>query len=208
MTQRRLRVLVVALAVSTAAAWPLARQADRPDLDALYRIKDEGLQRSKVMAITSYLTDVYGPRLTNSPNFSAAADYVQQQLTAWGLVNVHRETFPFGQGWANQRFVALAVSPQAWPIIAAPKAWTPGTTGVLRAEVVVAPILTEQDFDRFKGQLRGRIVFTAPARDVPLPLAPLASRDTGEDLAALAMQPDPGPPGISLRMLNPSRFAG
>ena len=41
---------------------------DRNDYDAIYRIKDEGFQRSKVMEIESWLTDVYGPRLTNSPD--------------------------------------------------------------------------------------------------------------------------------------------
>jgi len=36
-----------------AAQWPAT---EKLDLDAIYRLKDEGLQRSKVMEIESYLT--------------------------------------------------------------------------------------------------------------------------------------------------------
>ena len=66
--------LAVTLAVGLpiAADWPAS---ERVDLDAVYRIKDEGLQRSKVMDIESWLTDVYGPRLTNSFNIREAADW-------------------------------------------------------------------------------------------------------------------------------------
>ena len=65
---------------------------EKLDLDAIYRIKDEGLQRSKVMEIESYLTDVYGPRLTGSPNIKEAADWAQKTMKEWGLANVHLES--------------------------------------------------------------------------------------------------------------------
>jgi hypothetical protein len=49
---------------------------DQPDYDAIYRLKDEGFNHSQVMEIESYLTDVYGPRLTNSPNIKAAGNWL------------------------------------------------------------------------------------------------------------------------------------
>src|SRR4029077_11910870 len=91
--------LLVALALPISAQWPMT---EKLDLDAIYRIKDEGLQRSKVMEIESYLTDVYGPRLTGSPNIKEAADYAQKTMKEWGLQNVRLESFPFGRGWQNQ----------------------------------------------------------------------------------------------------------
>ena len=102
---------VIALLVSLplAADWPVT---EKLDLDAIYRIKDEGLQRSKVMEIESYLTDVYGPRLTGSPNIKEAADWAQKTMKEWGLTNVRLERFPFGRGWQNQRFVAHALTPR------------------------------------------------------------------------------------------------
>ena len=81
-----------------AADWPVA---EKIDLDAVYRIKEEGLQRSKVMELESYLTDVYGPRLTNSPGIKEAAEWAQKTMKEWGLVNVRTEPWPFGRGWQN-----------------------------------------------------------------------------------------------------------
>lgn len=186
----RLRTLAaVAVVVAAAVAFPLAQSSERLDYDALYKMKDEGLQRSQVMDITSFLTDVHGPRLTNSPSYKAAADYVQKIMTDWGLSNVHTEGFPFGQGWSNERMVAHAVTPSRWPIIAYPKAWTPGVDGVLTAEAILAPIETMADFEKFKGKLKGKVVLTAPARDVAASFQPLASRFSDDDLAAMTQLP-------------------
>src|SRR5438132_5858338 len=119
---RTRHTLLIALAV-VLLAWPMAAAppAGEPvDLDAVYRIKDEGLARSTVMHIESYLTDVYGPRLTGSPNIKEAADWAQKTMKEWGLANVHLETWPFGRGWQNQMFLAHARTPRAYPLIGYP----------------------------------------------------------------------------------------
>ena len=60
-----LRRVSVSVLIVMCPALPTSAQVEEPvDLDAIYRIKDEGLNRSEVMEIASYLTDVYGPRLT------------------------------------------------------------------------------------------------------------------------------------------------
>src|ERR1041384_7681275 len=118
------RTFAVTAVISLLVGLPLTAQwpaAERLDLDAIYRIKEEGFQRSKVMEIESYLTDVYGPRLTGSPHIREAADWAQKTMREWGLSNVHLETFPFGRGWQNERFVANALTPRAYPIIGYPK---------------------------------------------------------------------------------------
>ena len=75
---------------------------EKVDLDAIYRIKDEGLNRSQVMETVSYLTDVYGGRLTGSPQIKAAAEWTQKKLNEWELLNVHLEKWgPFGRGWSR-----------------------------------------------------------------------------------------------------------
>ena len=128
-------LLALIVTLPLAAEWPVS---EKLDLDAIYRIKEEGLQRSKVMELESYLTDVYGPRLTGSPNIKEAAVWAQKTMQEWGLTNVRLESFPFGRGWQNQRFVAHAMTPRAYPLIAYPKAWTPGTDGprrVTQAEI-------------------------------------------------------------------------
>src|SRR5438270_787599 len=104
------RTFATAALMSTLVGLPLAADwpvAEKIDFDAVYRIKEEGLQRSKVMELESYLTDVYGPRLTNSPGIKEAAEWAQKTMKEWGLVNVRTETWPFGRGWQNQRMAAL-----------------------------------------------------------------------------------------------------
>src|SRR3954465_1525857 len=91
-------LIAVVVSLPLAAQWPAA---EKIDLDAVYRLKDEGLQRSKVMEIESYLTDVYGPRLTGSPNIREAGEWAQKTMKEWGLANVPSETWPFGPGGAR-----------------------------------------------------------------------------------------------------------
>ena len=78
-------VALVMLAGTLANPAAQAPAPERVDLDAVYRIKDEGLQRSQVMDTAWYLTEVHGPRLTNSPNIRAAADWADGPADEWGL---------------------------------------------------------------------------------------------------------------------------
>ena len=130
---KRVRLAILLVALALASALPAAQSHDRPDLDAVYKIKDEGFQRSAVMELLGYLTDIHGPRLTNSPNIKAAATWTTTKMTEWGLVNVKREPWgPFGRGWSNEKFYLHATAPQRYPIIGFPKAWTPGTDGLVQ----------------------------------------------------------------------------
>src|SRR5262245_37071632 len=189
------RTLVLSAVIALLVGLPLSAQlavSEKVDLDAVYKIKDEGLQRSKVMEIESYLTDVYGPRLTGSPNIKEAADWAQKTMKEWGLANVKTESWPFGRGWQNQRFVASAVTPRAYPLIAYPKAWTPGTNGPVTGEAVIAVVNSEKDFETYRGKLRGKFVLSMNMRDVPPQWEALGHRYTDAELADLAKQPGAG----------------
>ena len=206
MTNRvRPTILAVALILAVLAAVRAAPVLDQVDLDAIFAIKDEGLQRSQVMTVLFWLTDVHGPRLTNSPNIRAAAKWVESTFTEWGLSNVRLERWgPFGPGWSNQRFVAQAVAPQTFPLIGYPKAWTPGTSGVVRAEAVMAAIENDADFDKHRGSLRGKFVLTAPARELRALFDAPGRRFTSTELETLSRQPESArpnagrPPGPAL----------
>ena len=93
----------------------------------LTRIRDEGMQRSQVMDIISWLSDVNGPRLTGSPGFRKSGDWAIAQMKKWGFANVHYEPWAFGRGWSLERYSAHMIEPQIQPLIGYPKAWTPGT---------------------------------------------------------------------------------
>jgi hypothetical protein len=182
--------LALGLVSAIALTLPLAaqQQGERVDYDAIYKIKEEGFQRSRVMEVMSYLTDVHGPRLTGSPNTKAATAWTVKQLTEWGLANVHTEPFPFGRGWANERMVAHVVSPQPYPILAYPQAWTPGTNGPVTGDAVMVTLETPEDLAKYKGQLKGKFVLTQPEREVLALFEPPGRRFSDQDLADMAGQ--------------------
>ena len=188
------RIVAIVLAVLAAIPLTAQMQQERVDLDAIYRIKEEGLQRSQVMDIVSYLTDVSGPRLTNSPQLKAAAEWSRKKLIEWELANVQFEDWGnFGRGWSNDRMAVHVVSTPAFPVIAYPKAWTPGTSGATTADVVTAVITSEADFDKFRGKLQGKIAMITAMRDVPALFQAPGRRYTEEDLESLSMQPVQAP---------------
>ncbi|MCM3879630.1 MAG: M20/M25/M40 family metallo-hydrolase [Vicinamibacterales bacterium] len=192
----RPRLSIPLLAVLAMSVVLGGQAADRPDLDALYRIKDEGFQRSTVMEIASYLTDVHGPRLTNSPNIKAAAKWTTSRMAEWGLTNVKLEPWgPFGRGWSNEKLYLQATTPQRFPIIGLPKAWSPGTGGLVAGEAVMALIASAKDIEALRGKLQGKAVLTAPALAVPASVAPLSRRYDDSALEQLSRQPAPVPPG-------------
>ncbi len=95
------------------------------DLQAIERIKAEGLQRSQVLEIFGALTDVFGPRLTATPAYKAAADWAATSLDAWGMDNVRLESWEFGRGWTLDHFTLEMMEPRYFPMIGYPEAWTP-----------------------------------------------------------------------------------
>ena len=72
------------LSFSLLVAVPLLAQ-DTIDLAVLDRIKTEAFDHSKVMEHLYYLTDVYGPRLTGSPEFNEAAKWTMDRMKSYGV---------------------------------------------------------------------------------------------------------------------------
>ena len=171
---------------------PSEPRPDHADLDAIYRIKEEGLQRSQVMDTAWFLTDVHGPRLTNSPGMRRAADWAIGRLSGWGLANVRKETWgPFGRGWVNERLTINELKPLAAPLTAFPRAWTPGTTGTVTGDALLVVIEREEDFPRWEGKLTGKIVLAQNPPEVRPLFTPLGRRYTDQDLTDVQAQAIP-----------------
>jgi hypothetical protein len=166
---------------------------EKIDLAVAHRIRSEAFgAASKVMDTIFYLTDVHGPRLTGSPGYQAAGDWAVRKLSDWGLANVKQEKWgPFGRGWSVTHFSAEMREPQFMPLIGVPQPWTAGTNGVAAGEAIMAPINSAEDFDKFRGKLKGKIVLIAPPRALELSTAPLSHRLTDAELEAAAQAGDP-----------------
>ena len=193
------RTMLPLVAMALAIATVQAQNAEPVDLDAITRIKAEGFDRSQVMEIAWWLTDVHGPRLTNSPQMRAAAEWTLNKAKEWGLANAALEPWganaEFGRGWSNERTVLHVVKPTPWPVLAYARAWTPGTSGVVTADAVLAPMASEADFDKYRGKLKGKIVLLQPARSVTPLFEPPARRFTPENLEEMEVQPVAPPQG-------------
>jgi len=106
------------------------------DTEMNWRIRQEATTNSQIMSTLHKLTDLYGPRLTGSPNLRAAGQWAIEQLQAWGLTNGHLEPFEFGYpGWSNEQLSVHVVSPVTDALVVEALAWTPGTDGPVRAPV-------------------------------------------------------------------------
>jgi carboxypeptidase Q len=179
-----IRVVCLLLVISPAASlW----SQEKVDLQAMGLIRYEGFHNSKVMDYASGLMDSIGERLTGSPNMKRANEWTRDQLTAMGLSNSHLEPWgPFGRGWANQYVNVRMTSPDVFTLIAYPKAWTPGTNGVVAGKCIRVNIEKKEDFAKYKGKLAGMIVILGADAEVKPPTEAPFKRLTDDDLAKLA----------------------
>jgi carboxypeptidase Q len=124
-------------------ALPLPAQS--PSVAGVYaQIRAEETNDSKIMWLIHEIADVYGPRVTGTPNLKAADDWAVKTLTSWGLQNAHLEPWTFQPssaatpvlGWENIELLAEAVAPFHGQLMVKPLAWTPSTKGVITANVV------------------------------------------------------------------------
>jgi hypothetical protein len=197
---------IAALAGFSIAAAPVfTSEKIDPEINA--KIRAEAENNSQIMRTMHYLTDVYGPRLTASPNFTGAAEWAVKQMTEWGFTNGKLEPFPFVNedgtprpGWLNERFTAHIVSPVKDSLVGEVLAWTPSTKGVVTAEAVhiVPPTRpTQAELDAWIAEvskkIAGKIVLVGEHRRVAVNENPPPLRRDDE---ALRRQLDPNaPPG-------------
>lgn len=157
----------------------------------LMRIKQEGFDSSHVMETLFQLTDVSGPRLTGSQGLLNAEEWAKGQLSKWGLKNARLERWgTFGRGWVNKKCYAALTAPYYQPLIAAPKAWTPGTNGLIASDVVLVKAASTEDLGQYHGKVQGKIVVIAPSSlDMRPGFKADARRLTDEDIDKLSTDP-------------------
>ena len=196
--------------VALAPAWAVAAE-EKVDLATIHRIKDEAFHNSRVMDHLFYLTDVNGPRLTNSPGQRAAADWAVKSLKSWGIEDARLETWgKFGRGWSLSRFTMSLREPVYAALPSVPLAWSSGTKGMVSGDAVLAPLFTAQELERNedrdpaklaariqkyaaenKGKLKGRFVLLTEAREMVPPTEAAARRLDEKELGELREAPVP-----------------
>jgi hypothetical protein len=182
--------LAIALLVALFALGAFAQE--KLDLQMLDRIRAEGLSNSKITDFLIYLCDVYAPRLPDSPQYVKAGEWVMDQAKKIGLANAAMEPYgTFGRSWELLKYYAAMIEPQYMPIIGYPKAWTPGTNGVLKGPAVLVTAKTAAELEPYKGKLKDAIVLLQGEQDLPISFDPMASRLAAADLDKLLLAPEP-----------------
>ena len=163
-------------------------------------IRKEGMENSQVMHTLHILTDLYGPRLTGSPNHVNAAKWVAREMQAWGFDKTELEPWDFGHpGWVNERNTGLMLKPVQDTLTYEVLAWTPSTKGEVTAEAVsiVPPQFpsatnpnvmqgpTQEELtaylDSVRSSVMGKIVLVGKPTFIPQDNAPGAKRITDEE---------------------------
>src|SRR5579872_4985829 len=202
---RRMRRSIL-LAVVAIVSLGAQDRGDRSDLGVVGRIKTEAFDNSQVMDTLGSLTDVYGPRLTASPEYRQAADWVVKRLEGYGIENVHLEKFgPIARRWSLKQSSLEMLEPRYASLDAAALAWSDSTKGMVTGEPVLTPFgngRQQQDPKKFeadlnqymaawKGKLKGKIVLLTALRDVRPATQPLFSRYTDKELSDIGVAPTP-----------------
>jgi hypothetical protein len=175
---KKLNCLVV---VSCLLLAPLARA--KADPEVINNIRDQGFNHSQVVQTLQHLTDRIGPRLTNSPQMREASRWTMERLQSWGLSNAHQEPFAFGRGWSYEKASIDLIAPRKTSLHAIPLAWTPGTAGMLEAEVVYLDAVSEAELQKYRGKLKNKVVMLSEPLDTEEPRRELSKRYSAAELA-------------------------
>jgi hypothetical protein len=195
--------IAVCAGLAVAASPVITSEKIDPEINA--KIRAEAENNSQIMRTMHYLTDVYGPRLTGSPNFKNAADWAVKQMTEWGFKNGHLEEWDFVNndgsvrpGWMNERFSGFILSPTKDSLVGEVLAWTPSTKGTVVSEAVniVPPSRpTQAELDAWikevTPKIKGKIVLVGAPTVVQVNLNPPPLRRNDDDLRR---QMDPNAP--------------
>ena len=184
------RRLIASFLIVVLFSLPVFAQSRNTDTALLAKIREEAMQRSQIMKTMHMFTDVYGPRLTGSPNHKNAAEWAVKQMTAWGMENAHIEPWDFGHpGWLNERVSAHMIAPIKDSLVCEVLAWTPSTRGTVQARALhlTLPERPSQDqltsfFAAQRSRIRGRIVLIGKQTVIPVNLNPPAKRTSDEQV--------------------------
>ena len=160
------------------------------DLSMYQQIRYEGLAHSHVMEFASALMDGIGPRLTGSPNLKRANEWTRDQLAAMGCSNAHLEDWgEFGMGWQQLNTWTRMATPDTAVFITQAAPWSPSSNGAISGQAVWMEVKKEEDLEKYKGKLAGKVVLLGEMREVKPVDKPLFEREDEKELAKIVEHP-------------------
>lgn len=196
-------VLLLLFCILLQSAAIVRAQTVENQADIYARIRREGMENSQIMRTLHYFTDVYGPRLTGSPNLQAAGNWAVAEMTKWGFENAKLEPWDFGHpGWVNERASGFITAPVQDSLVFEVLAWTPGTKKAVKGQafqliIPTTPAPTERNpdavmlptqaeltayFNSIKDQVKGKMILIGKPAVIPVNINPPAKRLNDEEL--------------------------
>lgn len=184
------RSLLAVLLLSILFPFLTIAQYETINLEMVYKIKQEGKANSQIEELAFWMTDFLGPRLTASEGKNNANLWVANKFKEMGLSNVVIDSVrPFERGgWDNKKTYAAMTAPYYANFSALPKAWTGSTHGLIKSEVIMVKISSLDDFNKYTGKLKNKIVIL-PSTDIYEPsFEAFAHRYTEDELSKLKQE--------------------
>ncbi len=205
-------LIIVSVLHSLALSHVVSAQAVPAEVSSA--IRKEAMENSRILHTLHYFADLYGPRLTGSPNHVAAAKWAVKEMTSWGFSNAALEPWDFGHpGWVNERNIGLMLLPVQDTLTYEVLAWTPSTKGVVTSEAVnivipqvasaaTPPLMqnpTQEELTTYletvKSKVQNKIVLVGKAAVIPVSIESPAKR-LDDDAAKKRFDPaNPSPQG-------------
>jgi hypothetical protein len=141
---------------------------------------------SDIMTNLTYLSDVIGPRLTGTAALKKANDWTAERMKAYGLTNVHLESWELPEGWERGFAHGRMIEPDNQRVLQlASNAWSPGTNGKVEGDVIAFTATNQAELTNYKGRLQGAIVLMGP----PVQLRELADMEKPGGMFFTALAP-------------------
>jgi hypothetical protein len=175
-----------------------AQTAPANDINA--QIRKEAMENSQAMRTLHFLTDVYGPRLTGSPNLKAAGDWAVRQMKDWQFDKAQLEPWNFGHpGWVNERASGFITAPVQDSLVFEVLAWTPGTNGAVKGDAFMMTLPerpTQEEltnyFNSIRASVKGKMILVGTPARLQVGFTPVPKR-IDDELIKRRFDPNPAP---------------
>lgn len=159
--RHHLRRLLVALLL--AAPTTLGAQTFRSADSVIRRMWQVGIEESQLERLAQVLIDSIGPRLSGTPGYQSAVEWLERTYAGWGVAT-RRERYGTWRGWRMGTVHMELTAPRVQNLEVELLAWSPGTGGrAVEGDAVVVPELADAAAaQQWLATVRGRFVLVSP----------------------------------------------
>ncbi len=155
------RLIGLALTITPGIAGAQTFRTADPVIKRLWQL---GMNESQVERMGQVLIDSIGPRLSGSPGFSNAANWLERTYSGFGIP-VRQERYGTWRGWQHGAVHMQLIAPRVQNLDVELLAWSPSTPNgrPVDAEVIVIPALADSSAaTQWLRTIKGKFVLASP----------------------------------------------